>query len=91
MPLNHDNYNESPINVVEIFGVNKTAIKEKAPDFTREEIEILKVLKDKINLKESKVEFICEDEQMYWEYSLLRYINYEDYLDKIRSNTWRTR
>ena len=68
------NYNESPITVVEVFGVNKTILKSRKTDLYREELEIIKYFQDNISY-ENKVEVIGDSEQIFWEYVLTRYIN----------------
>lgn len=84
MPLNHNNINESPANIAEIFGVNKTVILNRKEDLNPSEIEILKYAKEKLNFKENEIEILGEDEQIYWAYSILRYINYEVAVEELR-------
>lgn len=75
------NENESIQNLVEIFGVNKTILTEKEIDYTPNEIELLKYARDNLDFSKDKIEFLGESEQLFWEYSLLRYVSYEDILD----------
>ena len=75
------NENENMHNFVEIFGVNKTIITEKKKDLIPDEIEILKQTRDRLDFSKDKIEFLVDSEQLYWTYSFLRYINYEDFLD----------
>ena len=74
------NENERPTTVVEVFGANKTIIKNKATDLYDGELEILKYFKDNISY-ENKVEVVGDMEQGYWAYTLTRYVNNKD--DKI--------
>ncbi len=74
------NENERPTTVVEVFGANKTIIKNKVTDLYDGELEILKYFKDNISY-ENKVEVIGDMEQGYWAYTLTRYVNNKD--DKI--------
>lgn len=71
------NENERPTTVVEVFGANKTIIKDKRTDLYKEELEILKYFKDNIRY-DAKTEIIGDMEQGYWAYTLTRYINNED-------------
>lgn len=73
------NPNEKPTTVVEIFGANKTILKNKKTDYYREELEILKYLNDKISY-DNKIEIIGDMEQGYWAYTLTRYINNKENL-----------
>ena len=91
MPLNHDSKNESIVNIAEVFGVNKTMIIDRKEDLNPKEIEILKYAKENLNFDENIVEFLGEDEQIYWIYSMLRYINYEENVEKLRKRIWRAR
>lgn len=74
------NENEKPTTVVEVFGANKTIIKNKVTDLYDGELEILKYFKDNISY-ENKVEVVGDMEQGYWAYTLTRYVNNKD--DKI--------
>lgn len=74
------NENERPTTVVEVFGENKTIIKNKVTDLYDGELEILKYFKDNISY-ENKVEVVGDMEQGYWAYTLTRYVNNKD--DKI--------
>ena len=74
------NENERPTTVVEVFGANKTIIKNKVTDLYDGELEILKYFKDNISY-ENKVEVVGDMEQGYWAYTLTRYVNNKD--DKI--------
>lgn len=75
-PLNE---NENITNVVEIFGVNKTILLDREVDYNKDELEILKYAKENLDFENSKIEIIGDPEQLFWEYSLLRYINEEDF------------
>lgn len=68
------NENERLTSVVEVFGVNKTILKDKYTDLYEEELEILKYFRDNISY-ENKVEIIGDLEQGYWAYTLTRYVN----------------
>lgn len=74
------NENEKPTTVAEVFGANKTIIKNKVTDLYDGELEILKYFKDNISY-ENKVEVVGDMEQGYWAYTLTRYVNNKD--DKI--------
>ncbi len=76
------NKNENPFNVVEIFNINRYLIFDKEEDLNQDEIELIKYVKENIDLEDAEVEFVGEYEQEYWIYSLIRYINYEEDLDK---------
>lgn len=82
-PLEKDpiNQNESISNVVEIFGVNKTIITDREVDYNLDEIELLRYVKENIDFSSNTVEFLGDNEQIFWEYSMLRYVNYDDFLD----------
>lgn len=77
------NPNERPTTVVEVFGANKTILKYKKTDFYKEELELLKYLKDNISY-DNKVEIVGDMEQGYWAYTLTRYLNdkFQDYTRK---------
>ncbi len=72
------NPNENIANFMEIFGVNKTIIKEREIDYNLEEIEILKYIKNNLDLENDEIEFIANPEQIFWEYGLLNYINCDE-------------
>lgn len=84
MPINHDNINERITNIAEIFGVNKTIIVNRREDLNPKEIEVLKYAKQNLNFEEDEIEILGEDEQIYWAYSLLRYINYDEEVETLR-------
>lgn len=90
MPINHDNINEGITNIAEIFGVNKTVILNRKEDLTSKEIEVLEYAKQNLNFEENDIEILGEDEQIYWTYSLLRYINYEEAVETLRQRLRRT-
>lgn len=71
------NPNERLTTVVEVFGANKTILKYKKTDFYKEELELLKYLKDNISY-DNKVEIVGDMEQSYWAYTLTRYLNNKD-------------
>ncbi len=81
-PLEHGpgNPHESIANVTEIFGVNKTIIKDRFIDYTLDEIEILRYVKDNLDLNNDEIEFLADSEQVFWEYSMLKYINDDEFL-----------
>ena len=84
MPLNKEsiNENESLINLVEIFGVNKTMILDRTDDYTREEIDILRYAKENLDFSNYEIDTLGDPEQVYWSYSLLKYVNYDEMLDE---------
>lgn len=77
-PLNE---NENIFNFVEIYGVNKTIIVDREEDYNLKEIEILKYVRDNLDLENSKIEFMGDSEQLLWEYALLKYVNYDELFD----------
>ena len=78
-PLENEelNENERPTTVVEVFGANKTIIKDKKTDLYTGELEILKYFVDNISY-DKKTEVVGDLEQGYWTYTLTRYVNDED-------------
>lgn len=75
------NKNENIVNVVEIFGVNKTIIVDREEDYNLDEIEILRYAKEHLDFDNDTIEFMGDPEQLFWEYGLLGYVNYDDFLD----------
>lgn len=71
------NENERPTTVVEVFGANKTIIKDKKTDLYLGELEILKYFEDNISY-DKKTEVVGNMEQGYWAYTLTRYVNNKD-------------
>lgn len=71
------NENERPTTVVEVFGANKTIIKDKKTDLYLGEIEILKYFVDNISY-DKKTEIVGDLEQGYWSYTLTGYVNNKD-------------
>ena len=74
------NENENIVNVVEIFGVNKTIIVDREIDYNLDEIEILHYAKENLDFDNDTIEFMGDPEQLFWEYGLLGYVNYDDFL-----------
>lgn len=74
------NENENIVNVVEIFGVNKTIIVDRETDYNLDEIEILRYAKENLDFDNDTIEFMGDPEQLFWEYGLLGYVNYDDFL-----------
>lgn len=74
---------ENPLNVAEIFGVNKTFIFNREEDLNLKELDILKYAKENIDFDNNAVEYLMDEQQTYWTYSLLREINYEEYMDEL--------
>ncbi len=60
--------------VADIYGANKTILQLPSKDVTKEEIELIKYVKDNIP-EEAKVEVAGSFEQVFWTYSLTRIIN----------------
>ncbi len=75
------NPNENALNLVEIFGINKTIISEGEIDYNQEEIEILKYVKENLDLSNDKIEFLANSEQIFWEYGMLNYVNYDKFFE----------
>lgn len=71
------NENERPTTVVEVFGANKTIIKDKKTDLYLGELEILKYFVDNISY-DKKTEVVGDLEQGYWTYTLTRYVSNKD-------------
>lgn len=71
------NENERPTTVVEVFGANKTIIKDKKTDLYTGELEILKYFEDNISY-DKKIEIVGDLEQGYWAYTLTQYVNNKD-------------
>lgn len=71
------NENERPTTVVEVFGANKTIIKDKKTDLYTGELEILKYFVDNISY-DKKTEIVGDLEQGYWAYTLTQYVNNKD-------------
>ena len=82
-PLENDAFNkyETPLNVVEIFNINKTILTDRDTDISTEELELLKYAKKNIDFETNDVELLADPEEIFWTYSLLRYINHDDFLD----------
>lgn len=82
-PLGKGPFNdyESIANVTEIFGVNKTIIKDRPIDYNLDEIELLRYAKENLDFENNSVEFMADSEQLYWQYSMFRYVNYDEFLD----------
>lgn len=79
------NIKETPLSVTEIFGANKTIIKDKEICFYKDELDILKYARN--NLDYSKqIELVVDRQQGYWAYALLRYINYEEVMEEFRGH-----
>ncbi len=76
------NPNENISNLVEIFGVNKTIIKTREIDYNLDEIEILEYVKENLDLSNDKIEFLADSEQIFWEYGMLDYINYDTFFEE---------
>lgn len=73
------NIDENLISVMEIFGANKTILFNKPREYTQEELEILRYVRDNLDYN-SKIEVIADENAYYWQYVLLRYINKEEFL-----------
>lgn len=76
------NPNENISNLVEIFGVNKTIISTGEIDYNKDEIKILEYVKENLDLSNDKIEFLAEPEQIFWEYGMLDYINYDTFFEE---------
>lgn len=72
------NPHENILSVMEIFGANKTILLNKPKEYTQSEIEILEYVKNNLDLSDSKIEFVTDENAYYWQYVLLNYINKED-------------
>lgn len=76
------NENESLLGVTDIYGYNKTIINETITIYTTKEIEILKYVKDNLDYNK-EIEILGNRHQVLWGYPILRYVNYDENLDKI--------
>lgn len=72
---------KSIASLVEIFEINKTIIFDRNIDWNKDEIELLKYVKENIDLSKDRVEVIGDPQNISWAYSLLRYINYDEEQD----------
>lgn len=75
------NENENIVNVVEIFGVNKTIIKDREKDLKLDELEILKYVNANLDFSNDEIEFLVDPEQLFWIYGMTGYVNYDTVLD----------
>ena len=75
------NENENILSITEVFGVNKTIIKYREIDYELEEIELLRYAKENFDLENDKIEIMGDSEQLFWAYSLLRYVNHDKILE----------
>lgn len=75
------NENENIVNVVEIFGVNKTIIKDREKDLSLDELEILKYVNANLDFSNDEIEFLVDPEQLFWIYGMTGYVNYDTFLD----------
>lgn len=71
---------ETPFATMEIFGANKTILKE-VEEFNKDEIDILMYAKENLD-KTTKIEVVADNMQYYWTYVLLRYFNHEEFTNK---------
>ena len=78
---------ETLMDVMEIYGLNKTILTEWETDFTSEEIEILKFVHEEIEIKENtEILILGEPKQEYWFWGIFNYKNREDPETLITSN-----
>ena len=93
VPLARDEINETKgvPNFFEVFGFNKTTMLERELDLDREEIEILRHAKNNFDFKNDKIEILGYSEQGLWSYDLLRYVNYDDFFEKVTYGQFRLR
>ena len=76
-----NNPDENVLTVMEIFGANKTMLFNREPRLNQEEIDILMYARENLDYN-SKIEVVTEGIQYYWSYVLLRYVNYEEAMNK---------
>ena len=81
----NSNVGENIFRVTDIYGNNKTILTETWTIYKKEELEILKYVRDNLNYNK-KIEFLGNRHQILWGYSILKYINYTDGLDDITGN-----
>lgn len=77
VPLNKIKTSKKETNLTEIFGVNKTMLFDRKSDYTTKELDILKYAKANLDFENNEIEILGEVEQVFWGYSLLRYVNYD--------------
>lgn len=73
---------ENVLSVMDIFGANKTILMNKPREYTQEELDILRYVRDNLDYN-SKIEVVTDENAYYWQYVLLRYINKEEFLREI--------
>ena len=71
------NIGENIFKVTDIYAENKTIINETRIIYTKEELEILKYVRENLDYNK-EIEILGNKHQLLWGYPLLRYINYED-------------
>ena len=81
----NSNVGENIFKVTDIYGSNKTILTETWTIYKKEELEILKYVRDNLDYNK-KIEFLGNRHQILWGYSILKYINYTDGLDDITGN-----
>ena len=67
--------------LVEIFEINKTIVFDGDINFTKDEVELLRYVKENIDLSKERVEIVGDLKHIYWSYSLLRYVNCDNIKD----------
>lgn len=86
---------ESLLDVMEIYGLNKTILIHWEEDFNTQEIEILKYVKEELEISDDiEILILGEPKQEYWFWGMLNYKNREDpetiiprdYIDKWNKN-----
>lgn len=78
---------ENALSVMDIFGANKTILLNKPREYTQEELEILRYVRNNLNYN-SKIEVVTDENAYYWQYVLLRYINKEEvFIEKPRGQS----
>ena len=75
---------ETILDVMEIYGLNKTFLTEEEVDFNTQEIELLKYIKNEIAIKEDTyIMILGEPKQEYWFWGIFNYRNREHPQDLI--------
>ena len=83
------NDNETILNFVEIYNVNKTIIVDRDEDYNLKEIEIMKYAKNNLDFENSDIEVMGDSEQLLWSFPILRYVNYEDFFEDVTYGQFR--
>ena len=73
------NVNEKITDVYEIFGINKTIVKDVEIDLDKDELNIYKFVHDNIDLKDNKILLVVNPRQEWWFKGFFNYSNRDDF------------